>query len=256
MASKSDLPDVPLSDLSPAGAEAPTSQETSAEAGQTREYMTGWRLYCITFGYVSASCRGAMAYRSTCVACASRFSCPLWRRASLAPRSRPSPAHSAVLTNATGLSHPTYLPILVCPDNRHERSGANMTCKASSSYTPSSAMSWAASSWFWLHSEPSLPFPSDVDWQPRCFSCWSLPCLSCLLMLTRLSIILRAFQGIGASGIYAMVSIINPEMVRSEQWGNVVAVVSLVYILSSVLGPILGGLISERSTWRWVFLLK
>jgi MFS family permease len=53
-----------------------------------------------------------------------------------------------------------------------------------------------------------------------------------------------------------MVSVINPEMVSTDKWGNIVAVVSLVYVLSSTLGPVLGGLISERSTWRWIFLLK
>jgi MFS family permease len=60
----------------------------------------------------------------------------------------------------------------------------------------------------------------------------------------------------GASGIYALATIITPEMVPTEQWGNYVAVTSLVFVLSSVLGPVLGGIISARSTWRWVFLLK
>ncbi|KAI0132948.1 drug resistance transporter EmrB/QacA subfamily [Xylariales sp. AK1849] len=69
-------------------------------------------------------------------------------------------------------------------------------------------------------------------------------------------IIFRAFQGIGASGIYAMVTVIQPEMVPPEQWGNFVAVTSVVYILSSVLGPILGGLINDYGSWRWVFLLN
>jgi MFS family permease len=74
--------------------------------------------------------------------------------------------------------------------------------------------------------------------------------------LTVYSIIFRALQGVGASGIYAMVTVIQPEMVPPEKWGNFVAVVAVVYVLSSVLGPVLGGLINNNGSWRWVFLLK
>lgn len=69
-------------------------------------------------------------------------------------------------------------------------------------------------------------------------------------------ITLRAFQGLGASGIYAMVSIINPELVPVKHWGSVIAAISLTFVLSSSLGPIVGGIISENTTWRWVFLLN
>jgi MFS family permease len=62
----------------------------------------------------------------------------------------------------------------------------------------------------------------------------------------------------GASGIYAMVTVMNPEMVPSSQWGTYVAITSVVFVLSSVLGPVLGGVINghDHSSWRWVFLLK
>lgn len=69
-------------------------------------------------------------------------------------------------------------------------------------------------------------------------------------------IIFRAFQGVGASGIYAMVNVINPELVPSDKWGNIVAGTSLVLVFSSVLGPVLGGVINNHSSWRWVFLLN
>lgn len=56
--------------------------------------------------------------------------------------------------------------------------------------------------------------------------------------------------------MYAMVSVINPELVPTKHWGTVIAAVSLTFVLSSSLGPVVGGLISENTTWRWVFLLK
>lgn len=70
------------------------------------------------------------------------------------------------------------------------------------------------------------------------------------------SIVFRAFQGIGASGIFAMVTIIQPELVPPEHWGHIMAAVAVVTVVSSVLGPILGGLINDHGSWRWVFLLK
>ncbi|KLU91656.1 hypothetical protein MAPG_10174 [Magnaporthiopsis poae ATCC 64411] len=69
-------------------------------------------------------------------------------------------------------------------------------------------------------------------------------------------IINRSFQGIGASGMYAMGSVIVPEMVPPEKWGNYISIMPLVVVLSSVLGPILGGFINDHSSWRWVFLLN
>lgn len=53
-----------------------------------------------------------------------------------------------------------------------------------------------------------------------------------------------------------MVTVIQPEMVPPENWGNVIAVTSMVMVMSSVLGPVLGGVINDHSSWRWVFLLK
>ncbi|KAJ5595531.1 MFS general substrate transporter [Penicillium hispanicum] len=69
-------------------------------------------------------------------------------------------------------------------------------------------------------------------------------------------IIFRAFQGIGASGIYSMVMVIAPGMVPPEKYGKYMAIVSTVFIVASVLGPILGGVINTHSSWRWVFLFN
>ncbi|ROW03115.1 hypothetical protein VMCG_05822 [Cytospora schulzeri] len=69
-------------------------------------------------------------------------------------------------------------------------------------------------------------------------------------------IILRAFQGVGASGIYSMIIVIAPELVPPGRFAKYMAIVSTVFIIASVLGPVLGGVINSHSTWRWVFLLK
>ncbi|KAI1410315.1 drug resistance transporter EmrB/QacA subfamily [Hypoxylon sp. FL1857] len=86
------------------------------------------------------------------------------------------------------------------------------------------------------------------------FTIFSIVCGSISNMIQL--IVFRSLQGVGASGIYAMVTVIQPELVPPEKWGNYIAVISLVSVLSSVLGPILGGAINDHSSWRWVFLLN
>jgi len=46
------------------------------------------------------------------------------------------------------------------------------------------------------------------------------------------------------------------DLVPSEKLAKYAANLSSVYALSLLVGPIIGGAISSRSTWRWVFLLK
>ncbi|KAF4968689.1 hypothetical protein FSARC_3975 [Fusarium sarcochroum] len=69
-------------------------------------------------------------------------------------------------------------------------------------------------------------------------------------------IILRAFQGIGASGIYSMILALAPGLIPLRKYPRYMGIISTVFITASVLGPILGGVISQHSTWRWVFLLN
>lgn len=78
------------------------------------------------------------------------------------------------------------------------------------------------------------------------FTVFSIVCGS-ISNMTQL-IVFRSLQGVRASGIYAMVTVIQPEMVPPEKWGNYIAVISLVTVLSSVLGPILGGAINDHSS--------
>ena len=71
-----------------------------------------------------------------------------------------------------------------------------------------------------------------------------------------ISVVLRAFQGIGGGGLYTMVFVILPDMVTPKQYPLYATVLSTVFALSNLVGPILGGLINVHTTWRWIFLLK
>ena len=69
-------------------------------------------------------------------------------------------------------------------------------------------------------------------------------------------IIFRAFQGMGGSGIYSLSTIMVPLMVPPAKYATYISIMSSTFILSSVLGPILGGAITDNTTWRWVFYFK
>ncbi|MCJ1318879.1 hypothetical protein MMC15_004211 [Xylographa vitiligo] len=69
-------------------------------------------------------------------------------------------------------------------------------------------------------------------------------------------IIFRALQGIGGSGLYSLCNVVIPEITPSKHFATMSAATGVVFAISSVLGPVLGGVISQQSTWRWIFLLN
>ena len=71
-----------------------------------------------------------------------------------------------------------------------------------------------------------------------------------------LSIIFRAFQGVGGGGSFAICNVIGFELVPQAKYAAITGFVAFVYAISLITGPIIGGAISKSSHWRWVFLLN
>lgn len=46
------------------------------------------------------------------------------------------------------------------------------------------------------------------------------------------------------------------KLISPDKIGFYSGVISSVFAMSNLLGPLLGGIISDRTTWRWVFFLK
>jgi MFS family permease len=69
-------------------------------------------------------------------------------------------------------------------------------------------------------------------------------------------IVFRAFQGIGGSGLYSLTFVSVMKMVVPEKIGFYSGIISSVSVLANLLGPLLGDIIADWTTWRWCFFLK
>ncbi|PTD05939.1 putative MFS-type transporter C16A3.17c [Fusarium culmorum] len=73
------------------------------------------------------------------------------------------------------------------------------------------------------------------------------------LKLTLFRIVCRAFQGMGASGLYSLTQIGLVEVGPSHSPSLIGALIGATLAVAFVLGPIIGGAVSQLSDWRWLF---
>ncbi|CAJ2501894.1 Uu.00g047470.m01.CDS01 [Anthostomella pinea] len=66
----------------------------------------------------------------------------------------------------------------------------------------------------------------------------------------------RALQGIGGSGLYSISMVIFPEVSPPRLQQLLGGVIGMIIAMSSVLGPILGGVFTHYATWRWIFWIN
>src|SRR5581483_12482317 len=72
----------------------------------------------------------------------------------------------------------------------------------------------------------------------------------------------RAFQGLGAGGLFTLVLAIIGDIVPPLQRAKYTGYFMATFGTSSVLGPVIGGLLAGQATilgvagWRWVFLVN
>ncbi|CRG91968.1 Multidrug resistance protein 3 [Talaromyces islandicus] len=69
-------------------------------------------------------------------------------------------------------------------------------------------------------------------------------------------IILRSFQGLGASGAFSVSSVMLYEMVPKEKLPIYGALAFTIVALATVVGPLMGGAIDNNTTWKWIFLVN
>lgn len=66
----------------------------------------------------------------------------------------------------------------------------------------------------------------------------------------------RAFQGVGASGVFISILTILAQITRLEQRPLLFGSFGGVFALASVVGPLLGGAFTDHVSWRWCFYIN
>lgn len=79
-----------------------------------------------------------------------------------------------------------------------------------------------------------------------CGSAWSLPSL----------VFFRVLQGIGGGGLVPISQSILLESFPREKHGQAMAIFGLGAMLGPIVGPLLGGYITDTLSWRWIFYIN
>lgn len=66
----------------------------------------------------------------------------------------------------------------------------------------------------------------------------------------------RCIQGIGGGGIIALTEIVVTDLVPLRLRGQWFGIISGMWSIGSVTGPIIGGVFSQKVSWRWIFYIN
>ncbi|KAF9939451.1 hypothetical protein BGZ75_006534 [Mortierella antarctica] len=66
----------------------------------------------------------------------------------------------------------------------------------------------------------------------------------------------RVITGMGAGGIFSLANIIIADLVSIRQRGRFQGMISSVFAVSALVGPVLGGVFVDRISWRWCFYIQ
>jgi EmrB/QacA subfamily drug resistance transporter len=69
-------------------------------------------------------------------------------------------------------------------------------------------------------------------------------------------IVFRAIQGIGAGGLVPLAQITISDMVPPRERGRYQGAIPVVFAVTAVSGPVLGGFITDLWSWHWIFYIN
>lgn len=69
-------------------------------------------------------------------------------------------------------------------------------------------------------------------------------------------IVFRAIQGMGAGGFMPLAQIIISDLVAPKDRARRQGSIAIVFAITSVLGPVLGGVMTDLLSWHWIFFIN
>ena len=69
-------------------------------------------------------------------------------------------------------------------------------------------------------------------------------------------IISRAIQGMGGGGLFVLALSVVGDVVPPRERGKIQGIFAAVFSISSVLGPLAGGFLSQNANWHWIFFIN
>ncbi|KAJ6092198.1 hypothetical protein N7467_004167 [Penicillium canescens] len=66
----------------------------------------------------------------------------------------------------------------------------------------------------------------------------------------------RSLQGIGGGGIIVLTAILIADIVPLSERAKYFGMLSAIWSLGTVVGPVIGGCFAEKVTWRWIFYIN
>ncbi|KAF2083828.1 MFS general substrate transporter, partial [Saccharata proteae CBS 121410] len=66
----------------------------------------------------------------------------------------------------------------------------------------------------------------------------------------------RSIQGVGGGGIAAMTNILVCDLVPLKDRAKWLGLITMQWSIGSVSGPVIGGTLAEKASWRWIFWLN
>jgi EmrB/QacA subfamily drug resistance transporter len=69
-------------------------------------------------------------------------------------------------------------------------------------------------------------------------------------------IVFRAIQGLGSGGFMPLAQIIIGDLVPPQERGRRQGSIAIVFAVASVVGPVLGGMVTDLLSWHWIFYIN